>query len=793
MSTRSRRLLLACTLLLVLATGLLLALNHAKLESTLEKRARDRQTLIASELAKALQAHLALGLSLEDTPALRASLQRTLALDPQTRALAVLNGTQRAVLVVGQGDAPLWQAAVARGAGGASANGTTAGTTGYARDGTQHAALALPLRDAYNLVAGHLVAEYGLAPVHAQARAALWDGVPLVAGALLLSVLLLWLVGRALAPADAAAGPVMARANRRLSALVTALVLVVQGVIAWNGYRAFDRIAAEDAPVLAATMAHTVRPALERALALDVPIEQLVGVREWLEPLLRSSAVFSAVELRTADGGTVLHAAALPREPAAPTPVQFSQPVQHRGETVGQLVVHLDLAVLAERARQLGIEFVTLFIAAALLVHEAVRWVNQQRQPGAAGELAALRTPLFLFFLASELPRSFLPVWSSELATRPLPTSMRALLSPTVLDWVDRAPDTLLATVPISAFLLSVALASPWAGRVCTTRGSGHLLRRGLLLAMLGHGLAMMADSLLLLCLARMVAGASFGFVSIAAFDVIGRQNGGRAVGMALYLAAYVAGGVCGSGLGALLADRSGFGAVFVLGLVCCLLAAALARHAIRVGVSGLALVPPVLASLGGLLRQPVFLRVLVLLALPMQMVQQGLLFYWAPLALASLGENASFVGLAMMGYFLMVLFINGPAARYADRTGRQPLLTVLALLVAGLAALASGSLFAPWVIAAAIVLVGLAWAFGFPSLGAVALHVCQAQIKGVEPALAMGMYRSVERVGAMLAPVLVALLLLRFGPAGAAQAMGVLMLGSALLFLMLNRGVKST
>ena len=48
-------------------------------------------------------------------------------------------------------------------------------------------------------------------------------------------------------------------------------------------------------------------------------------------------------------------------------------------------------------------------------------------------------------------------------------------------------------------------------------------------------------------------------------------------------------------------------------------------------------------------------------------------------------------------------------------------------------------------------------------------------------PAVAIGVYRMVERIGAMLAPLLVALLIEMLGYAGAAQAMGAVLLLCAL------------
>lgn len=84
-----------------------------------------------------------------------------------------------------------------------------------------------------------------------------------------------------------------------------------------------------------------------------------------------------------------------------------------------------------------------------------------------------------------------------------------------------------------------------------------------------------------------------------------------------------------------------------------------------------------------------------------------------------------------------------------------------------------SGAVYTPAAIAFAVALVGVAWASGFPAQGALVLRIGQHDLAGVAPAVAIGVYRMVERVGAMLAPLLVALLIGVLGYAGAAEAMG--------------------
>jgi hypothetical protein len=198
----------------------------------------------------------------------------------------------------------------------------------------------------------------------------------------------------------------------------------------------------------------------------------------------------------------------------------------------------------------------------------------------------------------------------------------------------------------------------------------------------------------------------------------------------------------------------------------------------------------PLLKAVGILFGRKSFVRLVVLITLPMQVVQQGLLFYWVPLALSALGEQPSFIGLTMMGYFLMVLLLNGPLAGIADRTGQHHRIIVSGLAVAGVSIMLNGLAFNPVTIGIGNLLIGIAWALGFPSQGAMALRISQTELIGVDPAVTIGVYRSVERLGAMLAPVLVAVLIVAFGYAHSVMVMGAVMLICALSYGWISRRI---
>ncbi len=773
MTSRSRQ-LLACALLLIVATTMLMALNYAKLASSFEGRLRDRQSIVVRNLADELEGQLALGITVMNTFALKEVFEQSNRVKAALLAIAVLDEVGANSSVIGLGESELWKSA--------RLSQSRDNKPRYAKL-ADSAVVVVPLRNAFNVVAGWLALEYQVRDANQQTRqsfASLWPAGLL---ALLGALALLALAGPRLGTHSE--GDVQ-RSNRRLTVFVTCLLMAVQGVFAWSTYQAFTRINAENAPMLGATLAQTVRPGLLHALDYDIPLNKLNGVNEWLSQALAIAPEFNAIAVRDANGQPLYKAQSSTLDAS---PVEYGFPIEHQGMVVGKIFVDVNLKVLAERSRQLAIEFITLLLIGALLSHEMLKAISTSHKVGPADELSRLRLPLFLFFLSSELPRSFLPVWSNSLAVQPFPSGWHGGWVDSLLAPVTSLPETVLATIPISAYLLSMALASPFAGKYCARRGSRSLLSVSVALAIAGHLCAFFADSLIVLCVARVIAGLSFGCASVAAFDYIGSQPGGRAAGMGLYLSALVAAGICGTGIGALIVDRAGIPVVFAFGMVCSALTAASLTGMPASLTRRDYISQSLIGSVGHLLATPAFLRLIVLITLPMQIVQQGLLFYWAPLALAALGESTSFVGLAMMCYFLAVLLLNGPSARFADLTNQHNRMVMAGMGLAAVACAFWGVIYNPWFVAAGVVLIGVAWAIGFPSTGALSLRLSQSSLMGVEPAVSIGVYRTIERTGAMLAPILVAFLIVTLGYQHAALVLGAVLLSCALLHGWVSKG----
>jgi hypothetical protein len=136
------------------------------------------------------------------------------------------------------------------------------------------------------------------------------------------------------------------------------------------------------------------------------------------------------------------------------------------------------------------------------------------------------------------------------------------------------------------------------------------------------------------------------------------------------------------------------------------------------------------------------------------------------------------------------VLLFNKPVAKLADRSGNYGRLLAVGLAIAGCAGLigsvvsAGGSGWpsagvspgAP-AIFISVVLIGIAWALAFPSQGAMALLVSRTELPGVDPAVSIGVYRTIERFGAMLTPILTAALIALLGLGGSALVLSAMLL----------------
>ncbi len=397
----------------------------------------------------------------------------------------------------------------------------------------------------------------------------------------------------------------------------------------------------------------------------------------------------------------------------------------------------------------------------------------------AAPSAATARLPLFLFVAAEQLSTSFIPLLGRDLARAG-----------------GAADPGMLAALAIAAFVTAVALATPPGGRMAARQGPRATILAGGAIAAAGFLGAALATTIWGFIIARILCGIGYALVSIACqAQMVAVAPRGRLAGtLGGFTGAVMTGAVCGTAIGAVLADRIGQGPTF---LVSAALTAIVLLVAARTFPRGAG--TPEAAPLGLLaeariaLRAPAFFALLLLAAVPAKLVLTGFVFYLAPIALNDLGLSQSAVGRYVMLYGFCMLPAIALGGFIADRTRLGPAL-IWGAAVANGAALAL-PFAAPLEVALplAIAITGLAQGLAAaPMLAAVAAAARPEE--GASAPVLLAFLRLGERFGSMLGPFAAAWMLAGAGMGQALAAIGLVSAATGLAYalaMLLRRAVR--
>ena len=362
-------------------------------------------------------------------------------------------------------------------------------------------------------------------------------------------------------------------------------------------------------------------------------------------------------------------------------------------------------------------------------------------------QLAKVRTPLFVFILAEELTRSFLPAYVQDLSV-PVPW-----LSP-----------QLVVGLPIALFMLIVALAQPFVGAYCERVGHRRTMLIGAGIATLGFFGSAMASSVLDLLLWRSLCGLGYAMVFVAAqaFVLDHATPANRARSFAIFVGAIMAASVCGPSIGGILADNIGVRPTFFIAALVAVGSMAVIRllpnERPEQGRSMSRL--PRLSEIGALVMNRRFMTVTGLAAMPAKMLLTGLCFYLVPLYVLSIGSTQAMAGRVLMTYAVAMVVLSPLTATLATDRQRMHWLVAGGLVISGLGGvlmLAGGGV--GWVFLA-VALVGLGQSMSISAQSALVSEHCEAEIAQLGEGTVYGVYRLLERLGNAMGPLLAAALL---------------------------------
>jgi MFS family permease len=367
------------------------------------------------------------------------------------------------------------------------------------------------------------------------------------------------------------------------------------------------------------------------------------------------------------------------------------------------------------------------------------------------GQLSKVRAPLFVFILAEELTRSFLPGYVNDLLV-PIPGLSAQMV----------------VGLPIALFMLIVAIGQPFFGVYCDRVGHRRTMLIGAAIAALGFVATSMASSVLDLLLWRSLCAVGYAMVFVAgqAYVLDHAAPTQRARSFALFVGAIMAATVCGPSIGGILADNLGVRATFFI-------AACLAAVSITViqglpeGVAGPKGRAPARLlqwrEIGRLICNRRFMFVTALAAMPAKILLTGVGFYLIPMYVLSIGSTQAMAGRMLMAYAVVMVLLAPLTANLATSRERMHWLVGGGLIVSGLGAMVMLAGAGVGWLFVAITLVGVGQSMSISAQSALVSEHCQAEVAQMGEGAVYGVYRLLERTGNALGPLVAAGLLLRF------------------------------
>jgi MFS family permease len=402
-----------------------------------------------------------------------------------------------------------------------------------------------------------------------------------------------------------------------------------------------------------------------------------------------------------------------------------------------------------------------------------------QRQGVDETNLNRIRAPFFIFILAEELTRSYMPSYVNQLLVTVPGISPQVVIG-----------------LPIMLFMLIVALGQPYLGGWSERTGRRRAMLLGAIVATVGFAATALAYNLYDLLLWRSLCALGFAMVFVAAqgyvLDGTGQAN--RAQGFALFIGAIMVAAVCGPSIGGILADNIGFRAALGVSAVMAFLSilailrlpATRSREALSAAYR-----TPRLVEVMGLVFNRRFMTLTGLAAMPAKVILTGVCYYLVPLYIVSLGNSSAMAGRMLMVYAAMMVLIVPLSARLSDAGTRRDRYVAVGLIVSGVSGLLLLLSQSFIVLFGVVFLLGVGQALSIASQSALVAEHCAEEIRVFGHDAVYGVYRLFERLGNALGPLLASLLVVFWDYQGAFVAISALVLACGIAFTFTLRSVE--
>ena len=528
---------------------------------------------------------------------------------------------------------------------------------------------------------------------------------------------------------------------------------------------------------------------IDRLVKMDVLMGEIIAASPELDDLTITDREAHPLYQATKEGVTDFQRAGKgPLEPSPGTAAGTDSAYRLRvdltrdGLTEGYISGTISQHVVQVKIREVILDSATVLVISLLFLVEILILILPfiERQIRSDQHVRVhyqtMRPAAFLFLFGVDICISFLPLYMERLYEPILGLSKDIVIG-----------------IPISVRMLftggSILAAGTWSDR----RGWYEPFISGLVLAGAGFIYAWLAPNAVHFIASQALFGLGYGFSLMASqgFIISCTDETNRARGLAQLWAGVYAGSICGGAVGAMLAERIGYGPIFFVGAVILFL-----------------IVPYTLVFMRGAMHRPEavvaeqetrtfsfrqilhfasnrnIFSLILCSSLPTAIALVGFLNYFSPVYLNRIGTAQSNIGRVLMVYGVCLIYLAPLISRYIDTwPSRKPFIVISGVfgglavfafcLVGGLAGIALSAFF-----------LGVSSSFGFSSQSAYLLRLRVTQELGKGRAL--GIYSSVNRIGQVLGPITFGWLIVTIGISQGIMYFGIGYALMTLLFLLM-------
>jgi predicted MFS family arabinose efflux permease len=331
----------------------------------------------------------------------------------------------------------------------------------------------------------------------------------------------------------------------------------------------------------------------------------------------------------------------------------------------------------------------------------------------------------------------------------------------------------------------------PFGGKITDTKGWYNTLITGICINFAGLFLTAFSFDIISLIVFRSLTAVGFGlvFISCQKFITDNTDNTTRSAGMATFLAAFFSGDICGTVIGAMLAERIGYSNVFIISscfsAVTLIIVYMIFNKEQAVNKKEKVASDFRLRDIFKIFKDKEFFSILFFQAIPAKIALVGFLFYFTPLYLQKIGALQSDIGRIIMCYSVAIIFAGPLFAKFSTNQSARRIHVLTGGLLTG-AAFISFEFFNSF--QAVIIIVLLLGTAQSLSVSSQASYISETKIvKELGLGTGMGIFRFWERIGNISGPVIISIFIAFSGYEKAVVYTGFISIATSIIFLIFN------